>query len=135
MLAGGTEVLGYAAEALLLAGDWDAARQQVEEALQIANTRPERVYLTQLFRIEAAIAHARGNPTVAKASLRRAVAEARAEEAPWLELLALVDVCGHEGGTAEDRRALAALVDQLPEANDTTALARAKALIKKTKLA
>lgn len=134
MLAGGTEVLGYAAEALLLAGDLGPAREQVEEALQIANTLPERVYLPQLLMIEAAIARARGKPAVANASLRRAVAEARDEEAPWLELLALVDVCGHEGATAEDRHALAALVDQLPEANDTTALAKAKALIKKTNL-
>ena len=66
---------------------------------------------------------------VADASVRRAIAEARAQEAPWLELLALIELCEHDGATAEDRHALAALVDQLPEANDTTAVTRARALL------
>jgi ATP/maltotriose-dependent transcriptional regulator MalT len=134
MFSGGSEVLGYAAEALVLKGDWGAAQEQLQEALQVADTLTERVYLPQLYLIEAAIARARGKPAIANASLRRALAEARAQDSPWLELLALMDVCEHEGATAEDRRALAALVDQLPEANDTVTLARAKALLKQTKL-
>jgi DNA-binding winged helix-turn-helix (wHTH) protein/tetratricopeptide (TPR) repeat protein len=134
MFSGGSEVLGYAAEALVLKGDWGAAQEQLQEALQVADTLTERVYLPQLYLIEAAIARARGKPAIANASLRRALAEARAQDSPWLELLALMDVCEHEGATAEDRRALAALVDQLPEANDTVTLTRAKALLKQTKL-
>jgi DNA-binding winged helix-turn-helix (wHTH) protein/tetratricopeptide (TPR) repeat protein len=130
MLAGGSETLGYAAEALLLAGELDAARRQVEEALRIADNRRERVYLPQLFMIEAAIARARGESAVADAAARRAVAEAREQEAPWLELLALVELCGNEGAKAKDRQALAALVDGLPEAADTDAVARARALIR-----
>jgi len=129
MRAGGSEVLGYAAEALLLAGDWDAAQHELEEALQFANKHEERVYLPQLFLIEAAIARGRHQPAVATASVRRAIAEARAQEARWLELLALNEVCEHDGATTEDRRALAALVDDLPEANDTTAVAKARALL------
>ena len=35
-------------------------------------------------------------------------------EVPWLELLALVELCKHEGAKAKDRQALAALVDRLP---------------------
>ena len=129
MLAGGSEVLGYAAEALVLAGDWDAAQGQLEEALQIANTRAERVYLPQLFLMQAAIARARGESTPAEASVRRAVAEARAQEAPWLELLALIELCEQGSANAEDRHALAALVEQLPEASDTAAVKRARALL------
>jgi ATP/maltotriose-dependent transcriptional regulator MalT len=129
MLAGGSEVIGYAAEALLLAGDWDAARHELEEALQFANAHGERVYLPQLFLIEAAIARARGQSATADASVRRAIAEARGQEARWLELLALNELCEHDGATPEDRRALAALVDELPEANDTAAVARARALV------
>ena len=91
------------------------------------------MYLPQLFLIEAAIARARGESAVAHASVRRAVAEARAQEAPWLELMALLELCEHDGATAEDRQALAALVDQLPEAIDTTAVARARALLDKAK--
>jgi DNA-binding winged helix-turn-helix (wHTH) protein/tetratricopeptide (TPR) repeat protein len=134
MLAGGSEVLGYAVEALVLAGDWDAAKHELEEALQVASTIAERVYLPQLFLLEAAILRARGRSAAALASVRRAIAEARAQEAPWLELLALIELCEHEVATAADRRALAALVDQLPEAIDTTALIRARALLDKTKL-
>ena len=33
MLAGGSEVLGYATEALVLAGDWDGAQRELEDAL------------------------------------------------------------------------------------------------------
>jgi ATP/maltotriose-dependent transcriptional regulator MalT len=135
MLAGGSETLGYAAEALLLAGELDAARRQVEEALQIADNRRERVYLPQLFLIEGAIARARGQPTAARASVRSAIEEARAQEAPWLELLALVELCQHEGAKAKDRQALGALVDRLPEAADTDAVARARALIRGAKAA
>jgi ATP/maltotriose-dependent transcriptional regulator MalT len=133
MLAGASETLGYAAEALMLAGDWDAAQHQLEEALQIASTHGERVYLPQLFLIEAAIARARGEFAVADASVRRAVAEARAQEAPWLELLARVELCERDGATAEDRQALAALVDRLPEAIGTTTLTKAQALLDRAK--
>ena len=89
-----------------------------------ANTLGERVYLPQLFLIQAAIARARGEPGVADAAIRRAIAEARAQEAPWLELMALLELCERGGATAKDRRALAALVDRLPEALDTAASRR-----------
>jgi tetratricopeptide (TPR) repeat protein len=36
MMAGASETLGYAAEALLLSGDWRAAQQQLDEAMAIA---------------------------------------------------------------------------------------------------
>jgi DNA-binding winged helix-turn-helix (wHTH) protein/tetratricopeptide (TPR) repeat protein len=135
MLAGGSEVLGYATEALVLAGDWDGAQRELEDALQVANTLGERVYLPQLFVMQAAIGRARGDRAAADAAIRRAIAEARAQEAPWLELMALIELCDRHSATAKDRRALAALVDQLPEALDTAAVARARALLDKTKSA
>ena len=135
MLAGGSEVLGYATEALVLAGDWDGAQYELEGALQVADTLEERVYLPQLFVMQAAIARARGDRAAADAAIRRAIAEARAQEAPWLELMALIELCDRHGATAKDRRALAALVDQLPEARDTPAVARARALLEKAKSA
>jgi DNA-binding winged helix-turn-helix (wHTH) protein/tetratricopeptide (TPR) repeat protein len=85
MLSGGSEVLGYACEALLIAGDLDGAAQRLEEALAIARNLEERVYLPQLFGLEAAIARARGKPAQAAASMRRAVEEAHSQEARWLE--------------------------------------------------
>ena len=41
--AGGSELLGYAAEALVRAGDWRAAQRQLDEAFEIANSLGERV--------------------------------------------------------------------------------------------
>jgi DNA-binding winged helix-turn-helix (wHTH) protein/tetratricopeptide (TPR) repeat protein len=133
MLAGTSEVLGYAAEALLLAGDLDRASEQLDEALQVADKLAERVYLPQLYLIEAAIASTRGEPAVAHAAARRAVAEARNQGAPWLELTALLELWEQNGARAQDRRALAVLVDRLPEATDTQAYVKARALLDKTK--
>lgn len=129
MMAGATENLGYAAEALLLHGDWHAAQEQLDQALEIGNGYGERIYLPQLLLIEGAIAHARGEPDAAAASIRRAIGEAREQGATWLELLALTELCERGAAKRQDRRALAALVDQLDEASDTTALIRARALL------
>jgi len=128
MRAGASEVLGYAAEALLLAGDHGGAQACLQEALQVADELGERVYLPQLLLLEAAIARAQGQADAAAASARRAVDEARAQEAPWVELLALVDFCEHHGVTAEDGLALTDLAARLPEAADTDAARKARAL-------
>jgi hypothetical protein len=133
MLVGASETLGYATEALILAGDLDAAQKQLDEALHVADQLGERVYATQLYMMEAAIARGRDERKAAEGSAHRAIAEARAQEAPWLELLALVELCDHTGARTEDRRKLATLVDQLPEARDTAAVARARELLVKAK--
>ncbi|WP_280155008.1 AAA family ATPase [Piscinibacter sp. XHJ-5] len=129
MRAGASEVLGYAAEALLLAGDVEGAQAQLQEALQIADELDEGVYLPQLLLLQATIARAQGKPQAGAASVRRAVEEARTQEAPWLELLALVELCTHHDAEAGERRNLAALVDQLPEAGDTEPVERARSLL------
>jgi tetratricopeptide (TPR) repeat protein len=129
MLAGASENLGYAAEALLLHGDWQAAQEQLDQALEIVETCGERIYLPQLLLIEGAIAHARGESDAAIASIRRATEVARAQGAGWLELQALTALCEQEAANAEDRRALVALTGQLAEADGTSALARARALV------
>ncbi|MEJ8824922.1 AAA family ATPase [Variovorax humicola] len=129
MRSGASEVLGYAAQALLLAGDGDGAQIQLQEALQVADELAERVYLPQLWLLEADIARAQGRVDAGAASVRRAIEEARAQEAPWLELLALVDLCEHHEAAAVERRALAVLVDQLPEARDTVSVRRAQSVL------
>jgi tetratricopeptide (TPR) repeat protein len=90
MVIGGSEILGYAAEALLLAEDFDGAQVQLSEALAIARDVDERVYLPQLYLMQATIARARGDRAAGDASLRQALAEARSQQAPWLELMALM---------------------------------------------
>ncbi len=129
MIAGSSEVLGFAVEALLLAGNLDEAQSQLEQALQMADNHGERVYLPQLILLGARIASARGQSQTALDRMRAAIAEARAQEAVWLELDARTELCAHPGATSKERRALAALVDALPEARDTALMARARALL------
>jgi ATP/maltotriose-dependent transcriptional regulator MalT len=85
MLTGASETLGYAAEALLLAGELDGAEKELEEAFRMAEKLGERVYLVQLHLLEADIAGARGKLVSRKTAIGRAIAEAQAQEAPWLE--------------------------------------------------
>ncbi len=129
MMAGASENLGYGAEALLLHGDWQAAQEQLDQALEIVETYGERIYLPQLLLTEGAIARARGEPDAATASNRRAIEEARVQGAAWLELLALTELCERGEAKDKDRRALATLIAQLEEATDTTTLTRARALL------
>ena len=129
MIAGGSETLGYAAEALVLHGDLGGAEEQLRQALEIVNTYGERIYLPQLLLTEGAIARARGQHANADASIRRAITEARAQGALWLELLALTELCEHATATDEDHRTLGALVDRLCETRDAPALARAGAIV------
>jgi len=129
MRAGASEVLGYAAEALLLDGDADAARDQLRQALRLATDLSEGVYLTQLLLLDAAIARAQGRAGEAAAAARRAVDTARAQQAPFLELLALADLCEHHDAGGAERQALADLVDAMPEAGETAAVRRARSLL------
>ncbi|MEE9099197.1 AAA family ATPase [Pseudomonas nitroreducens] len=129
MRAGSSEVLGYAAEALLLAGDIEGAQGELEEALRVAAELGERVYLPQLLLLKAAIARAQGQGDSASVAVSCAVQEARAQEAPWLELLALVELCAQCEATSEDREALARLVERLPEAEDSEPARRARSLL------
>ena len=133
MRSGASEVLGYAAQALLLAGDLDAAQAQLQEALQVADELAERVYLPQLLLLEAAIARGQGRSDAGTAAARRAIEEARAQQAPWLELQALVELCEQHDATLTEAQALEALVAQLPEVADTATAKRALTLVARLK--
>jgi DNA-binding winged helix-turn-helix (wHTH) protein/tetratricopeptide (TPR) repeat protein len=125
----GSETLGYAAEALARAGDWTAARRELDEALQCAKATGEGKYRTQLLILEGRIADALGEPDRSRESMRQAVAEARAREAPWLELIALSALSEREGATADDLAELRRVVERLTEGLDTAPVARARALL------
>ena len=131
MVVGATEILGYATEALLLAGDLVAAEAQLKEALAIAGER-------QRARVSAAaLPHAGCDSARARRSQRRrrlAAARARRGE---IATSAVARVDGAEcavrqrGRNAEDRKALTTLVDRMPEASDTDAIAKARTLLAK----
>jgi len=129
MRAFGGETLGYAAEALLLAGDAAGARREIDEAVVAAQATGDRSALPRLWMIEARIERALGDPQRARVSLERAIAEASQQEAAWLELLARSALCERDDATRDERAALGALVDRLGEGRDTPAFAHAAALL------
>ena len=124
-----SERLSYAAEALVRVSDWPAARKQLDEAMESANAIGEREYLPRLLLLEARIAEALGEGDRARQSMRKAVAEARAQEALWPELITLVAQCERRDAAANDFAALRKVVDRLTEGLDTTPVATARALL------
>jgi tetratricopeptide (TPR) repeat protein len=129
MRAWASETLGYAAEALASAGDWAGARQQLDEAMQCADAIGEREYLPQLLVLDARIANALGESKRASESIQRAIAEARAQEAPWLEMIALSAACERKGATTRQREALRLVLERVAGGRDTPPVARALALL------
>jgi hypothetical protein len=79
--------------------------------------------------VQAEIEGSRGDVAAAEASIRRALMEARGQGASWQEFMALTELFERAMPTSEDRRALAALVDQFGEAGDTSLLERAHRLV------
>ena len=123
------ETLGYAAEALANAGEWVAARQELDAAMQCADAIGEREYLPQLLVLKARIEDALGERKRASESLRQAIAEARAQEAPWLEMIALSALCERKGAATRDREALCLVLERVAGGRDTPPVARALALL------
>jgi len=127
--AWGSETLGYAVEALTRAGEWAAARRQLEEAVQCAEAIGERHWLPQLLLLDARIADALGEAKRANQSIRAAVAEARAQEAPWLEMLALTALCERKDASPRDRESLRRVLEKITGGDEAPAVARARALL------
>lgn len=123
------EVLGCAAESCLLAGDSDEAAACLAEAMQHMESTGDRQYAVQLMILDAQATDARGDRRGALERSRRAVAEARAQQAPWLEMLALTALCECEGSKASDREALGLVLDQISAEPDCPPLTRARALL------
>jgi hypothetical protein len=99
--------------------------------MRCAEAIGERQYLTQSLVLDGQIADGLGQPQRARYSMRRAVAEARVQEAPWLELMALSALCERADAGAKDFAALADVLDQLTEGLDTAQVARARELLKR----
>jgi DNA-binding winged helix-turn-helix (wHTH) protein len=124
---GAAEVLGYAGEALILAGDWPRAAQQVDEALLLATRMHDNSYRTQLLLLKRRVALAQGIREDADDAARQALAEARRQRSPWLEMTVLVDVCEAPNAGPDDIEALRAVVAGLGKSS-APLMARALAL-------
>jgi len=127
-VAGASENLGYVAEALLLAGDAQGAQAELDRAMAIVSTYDERIYLPQLHVLAAGIARAHNDVAASLAALERAIAEARSQRSPWLELLGRAELCEH-APSKRHREALATLLRELPEAKGTPLGDKARGLL------
>jgi hypothetical protein len=129
MLYGAAEVLGYAAEALILAGDWARALQLVDEALQLATRLHDHSYRAQLLLLSRRIALARGAEWDADDLAWQALLEARRQQSPWLEMTVLIDVCEGSQPIREGVDALRSVVASMGEDSSAPLMNRARAVL------
>jgi tetratricopeptide (TPR) repeat protein len=118
MFAGNTETLGYAAMALVLAGDWQAADRQIDEALALADRIQEHVMTPYLLRLRAHVAITQHRDDAARAALVDALAAARRQAAPFEELKCLYLMKKHGLTTQSERDALSAVFGAVTEGRD-----------------
>jgi tetratricopeptide (TPR) repeat protein len=116
MIASSTEVMGYAAEALICAGEWEAANRELALAFARARELDEHYYVAALMMLQARVARGQGDRAGACRWLKEAVRIARRQEAAGFELEAATALVEHPDATDEDREALRALARSLPEA-------------------
>jgi tetratricopeptide (TPR) repeat protein len=129
MIASSTEVMGYAVEALLLAGDVPGANRELAAAFARSRELDEHYYLPVLLVLQARAADAQGDAAGAGRWLRQAVDVARGQEAPGFELKAALALAAHSTATSGDREALRRVLESLPEGRDTQDAVRAGQLL------
>ncbi|WP_157271605.1 ATP-binding protein [Azohydromonas aeria] len=122
--AGLAAALGAAADAAALCGRWDDAQARLDEALALARRVGDRILLPDLRLLQARIAHGCGNGAAALASLREALLEARAQQAGWSELAALVGLCASGAAQSQEIEMLAQLRARCAEGADTVLMQR-----------
>jgi len=132
MLCGGTEVLSYAAEALILARRWDEAQKQIDEGLELANRINERPFVPELHLLTARVALGKRRANMAAEAIRTALREARAQNALGQEINALVALCELPDAAAEDRDALKHCLGKLTEGLDHARIKKARKLLATT---
>jgi hypothetical protein len=130
MLAGAASVLGFACEAMILAQRWADAQKHADDAIALAAKIGERVFLPDLYLYQGRIALARADRDRAREAMRAALAEARAQQAAWVELCALVALCELPDRAPGDFAALADTRARQHEGLDTPLVCRADALLR-----
>lgn len=125
MYAGCPEVLGYGAEALLLAGDVTGCEDQLAEAHELAERIGERLALPMLELLGARAARARGADAVARERVASALAECERQEAFGVELDARTFAFEQGARGEPERVALAAVLERLSAERTTRPYRRA----------
>jgi len=129
MIASSTEVMGYAIEALVLAGDWDGAETELAAAFARARELDEHAYVPMMLLLQARVAQGRGDAAAAYGWIRKSADLSLAQEAPAFELKAACELVAHPHATPEDRQRLSALLDSLAEGPDVPDVIRGRSLI------
>jgi DNA-binding winged helix-turn-helix (wHTH) protein/tetratricopeptide (TPR) repeat protein len=130
MMSGASEVLAYAAEALVLARDWDAAEREIEAALDMDRRFGERHYVPQLLLLRSSIAAARGERNRARELATAAHDEASAQEALWSRIVALLFLCEQDDARPADYEALATACTRVEGGARTSVMQRANAVLR-----
>ena len=125
------------AEALQICGRIAEARSVMAEALALADTTGEGMYLAELHRLagELALAQDFSDASEAERRFRTAIEIARRQSARWWELRATVSLARllmKQGNRAEARAMLAEIYGWFTEGFDTADLKDAKALLGET---
>jgi len=128
-LAGCTETLAYAAEALILDQRWAEAQATLDEATAIAERFGERLYMTELRLLQARLAAGRGDAPGERRAVEAALGEARSAGALGAELraaVALAECAERAERDGEDLDPLRAVLARLSEGFDTPLYRRAR---------
>lgn len=126
---GRSGVLGFAAEALALAGRPDEAQRQITEALAFAQTSGERLHLPQLLLLRARVALQQGAAGMAEEALNACMQEARSQEAHWTGLRAQLFRWDIARPGVDRIKTLAAARALVPEGSLSEPVSRADALL------
>ncbi|HKS56914.1 MAG TPA: AAA family ATPase [Steroidobacteraceae bacterium] len=129
MVSGGSEVLGYAVEAAVLAKDWDAAQNYLDQARELGRRYGERILYNYHFLLQSFIDSGRGDMAAARRSLESGLAEARSQGSLWMEIRLLAQVCELPDATQADFAALKEVYERLPEGFSTAVISRARELL------
>jgi DNA-binding winged helix-turn-helix (wHTH) protein/tetratricopeptide (TPR) repeat protein len=128
-LAGCTETLAYAAEALILQRRWDEAQATIDEANAVVERFGERLYVTELRLLQAQVAAGCGDEAGERREMEAALGEARSAGALGAELRASVALAERAERTSEDLANLRAVHARVSEGFDTPLVLRARKLL------
>jgi len=129
VMRGRSGVLGYAVDALVLAGRWADAQRELDAALALAQRLGERLHLPDLLLLQARIALGLRDAPAARAAMQAARDEAQRQQALWLELTACAALCGLDEAKDADFAALAAARARLREGSQEALPVRVDALL------
>jgi DNA-binding winged helix-turn-helix (wHTH) protein/tetratricopeptide (TPR) repeat protein len=126
---GTSQMHGFGAEAMLLSGQWAAARQHVEDGLRIAERNGEHAFVPDLLLLKSRAEAGEGKIEAARASTRSALAKARAQRASWSELAALTAIPALDAASPDDWAGLGAVLDRIQGGSELALVKRARAVL------